>query len=270
MGEMTDMHKLYMGTNLKMYKTIGQTVEFLKGLEARTKHLSREELCLFVIPSYAALESATKSVSRDLIRLGSQNMHWEAQGPYTGEISPLMLKELELDIIEIAHSERRQHFGETDASANKKVLSAIAHGFTALLCVGETGDQKDSGLSEETLSTQLKLGLRGVAPGELGKVWIAYEPAWAIGASGKPASPEYAEEMHRFIKKTLRASFGSKADEIPVLYGGSVNPGNASELIIRESIDGLFVGRAAWEAEAFHKLIEQVLPLWKAKQKEKV
>jgi len=262
------MKTLYMGTNLKMYKTIAQTVAYLEELQERTRNIPREELRLFVIPSYAALESATKGVSRDLARRGSQNMHWEPQGPFTGEVSPLMLKELDLDIVEIGHSERRQHFGETDASANKKVLAAGDHGFTALLCVGETKDQKDSGLSEETLSTQLKLGLRGVAPGQLGKVWIAYEPAWAIGATGTPASPEYANDMHRFIKKTLRASFGSGADGIPVLYGGSVNPGNASELVVMDAVDGLFVGRAAWEAESFHRLIEQVLPLWKAKQKE--
>ncbi|MFA6507585.1 MAG: triose-phosphate isomerase [Treponemataceae bacterium] len=259
------MKKLFIGTNLKMFKNIEQTVSFLRDLQERTKGVPRSEMCLFVIPSYTALESATKSVSQDSIKLGAQNMHWESQGPFTGEISPLMLKELHLDIIEVGHSERRQLLGETDYGVNKKVLSACAHGFTALLCVGETGEQKDAGLSEETLATQLKIGLLKFPPDQLDKVWIAYEPAWAIGATGIPASPEYANAMHKVIKQTLKKTFGDRADTIPVLYGGSVNYENSSSLIVQEAIDGLFIGRAAWEAEAFTKIIDQVLPLWKTK-----
>lgn len=264
------MKKIYIGTNLKMFKTIAQTTAFLQGLEERTKHVSRDEMCLFVIPSYTALESATKAVSLDSVKLGAQNMHWESQGAFTGEISPMMLKELDLDIIEIGHSERRQQFGETDYGVNKKVLSACAHGFIALVCVGETREQKDAGISEETLSAQLKIALMNVSPDNADKIWIAYEPAWAIGAGGTPASPEYANDMHKVIKRTLRDCLGDRADSVPVLYGGSVNYENSRELIVQDAIDGLFIGRAAWEAEPFAKIIDLVLPLWKEKMKAKV
>lgn len=247
--------KLYFGSNLKMYKNIHDTVEYLQDLVAYTKDISRDEIELFIIPSYTTLESATKNVDRTYVKLGAQNMCWEDEGQFTGEISPLMLKELGLDLVMIGHSERRHVFGETDMEENKKVKAALDHGFTTLLCIGETAEEKNYGISAEVLRTQLKVGFHDVPQTQIPNIWVAYEPVWSIGVNGTPATADYAEEMHKVIKQTLLEIFGSAGADIPVLYGGSVNPGNANELIVQPSIDGLFTGRAAWQADKFDKLI---------------
>jgi triosephosphate isomerase len=219
---------------------------------------------LFAIPSYTALESACKSADSHL-RIGAQNMCWEDEGQFTGEISPLMLKELGVRIVEIGHSERRHIMGETDEQENAKVLAALKHGFTALLCIGETQAQKEMGVGDEVLSMQLKIGLHGVNPSDLDRVWIAYEPVWAIGVSGIPATPDYAQRRHIRIKSVLEELFGAQADKVPVLYGGSVNLGNCLNFAELPEVDGLFVGRAAWQAERFNELIRAVLPVFKKK-----
>jgi len=247
--------KLYFGSNLKMYKTVKSTTDYLQALADSTADLSRDELELFIIPSYTALESAAQSVAPSQIKLGAQNMGWADEGQFTGEISPVMLKELGMNLVMIGHSERRHVFGETDVQENLKVKAALNHRFTTLLCIGETAEQKDFGISAEVLRTQLKIGFHGVSADQLPLIWVAYEPVWSIGVNGTPASAEYAEEMHKIIKAALREIFGEKADTIPVLYGGSVNPGNANELITLPSVDGLFVGRSAWNADEFNKLI---------------
>jgi len=251
--------KLYFGTNLKMYKGIEETVSYLQKLVSNTKDLSRETIKLFVIPSYTALSKAVESVDRDYVKLGAQNMCWEEQGQFTGEISPVMLKEIGIDLVMIGHSERRHTFGETDSEENKKVKAALNHGFTALLCIGETLEQKNYGISEEILRMQLKIGLNEVPSSQIEQLWIAYEPVWAIGVNGIPATAEYAEEMHFAIKKCLSELYGDNSNKIPVLYGGSVNPENANDLIVQPSIDGLFTGRSAWNADAFDKLIRDAL-----------
>lgn len=250
--------KLYIGSNLKMYKTIKDTVDYLQTLEKNTEDISREEMELFIIPAYTALESAAKNISRNYIKLGAQNMCWEDEGQFTGEISPVMLKELGVDLVMIGHSERRHVFGETDVEENKKVKAALKHGFTALLCIGETKEEKDFGISPEVLRTQLKIGFHGIPAAQAGNIWVAYEPVWSIGVNGTPASVDYAEEMHKVIKKCLNEIFGEISEMIPVLYGGSVNPENASKLIVKSSVDGLFIGRAAWQADKFDKLIRDI------------
>ena len=256
--------KLYFGSNLKMYKDIRETCAYLQELAERTKDISRDEIELFIIPSFTTLSDAVKSIDRSLIRLGAQNMCWEDQGQFTGEISPLMLKELGLDLVMIGHSERRHVFGETDIEENKKVLAGLKHGMRTLLCIGETGEEKEYGISAEILRQQLIVGFHGVDPSMAGQIWVAYEPVWSIGVNGTPATAEYAEAMHKVIKQCLREIFGPEADQIPVLYGGSVNPGNANELIVQESIDGLFTGRSAWQADKFDVLIRDAIKTWKA------
>ncbi|MDF3002555.1 MAG: triose-phosphate isomerase [Bacillota bacterium] len=247
--------KLYFGTNLKMYKTISDTLDYLSKLANLTKDISRDSLELFVIPSYTSLVKASEIVDQNLIKLGAQNMNWEDQGQFTGEISPIMLKELNLDLVMIGHSERRHVFRESDIEENKKVLAALSHGFTVLLCIGETLEEKKFGVSEEVLRRQLKIGLHDIPVARFHQLWIAYEPVWAIGVNGIPATSEYAESMHRLIKECLSELFGEEAKQIPVLYGGSVNPENAEDLIVQPSIDGLFTGRSAWQAEDFNLLI---------------
>lgn len=257
---------LYMGTNLKMYKTTKETVSYLTELYELTRDIDDTNLTLFVIPSFTSLESARRCVPLSGVTLGAQNMHWEDEGQFTGEVSPLMVKETGAQIIEIGHSERRHVMGETDEQENKKVRTALRHGFTALLCIGETKQQKDLNISDEILSIQLKAGLHGVGKQELGRIWIAYEPVWAIGVNGTPASAEYAAQKHGVIKAVLKGLYGADAAQTPVLYGGSVNPGNAGELIVQDNIDGLFVGRSAWNAADFNSLIRQVLPLFRRRQ----
>ena len=178
--------KLYFGSNLKMYKNIKDTTEYLQALADYTKDLSRDEIELFIIPSFTTLESASHCYDRQYIKLGAQNMCWEEEGQFTGEISPLMLKELDLDLVMIGHSERRHVFGETDVEENKKVKAALDHGFTALLCIGETGEEKEFGISPEVLRTQLKIGFHGVPVSQVPKIWVAYEPVWSIGVNGTP------------------------------------------------------------------------------------
>lgn len=263
---MKKQSKLYLGTNTKMYKTIRQTQEFLEELRDLTGDISREELELFVIPSFTTLFHARQCVTPAQIHLGAQNMGWEDQGQFSGEISPLMLKEVGTEIVMIGHSERRHVLMETDAMENKKVLCALGHGFTPLLCIGETGEEKALGLSDEVLRTQIKVGLQGVMPQQADKVWIAYEPVWAIGVNGTPATKEYAEQKHGVIRACVQELFGEEVGgRIPLLYGGSVNPQNAPELIQMENIDGLFIGRSAWQADNFNAIIRSVLPLWQQK-----
>lgn len=252
--------KLFLGTNTKMHKTITETKAYLQELGEGTKEIDRMKVELFVIPSYTALESASSVARENGIRLGAQNMCWEDRGQFTGEISPLMLQEVGVEIVEIGHSERRHILRETDLEENMKVLAALRHGFTPLLCIGETKEQKEYGVSREILSLQLKIGLYGVSREKADKLLIAYEPVWAIGVNGKPASPEYAEAMHMGIRETLTELFGYETGaNIPILYGGSVNNDNAAELCKLPHIDGLFIGRSAWDARNFCKIIHEVI-----------
>lgn len=247
--------KLYFGSNLKMYKSSEDTLNYLKALSTLTSDISRDEMELFIIPSYTSLENASSHTNHNLIKLGAQNMCWEDEGQFTGEISPLMLKELDMDLVMIGHSERRHVFGESDREENLKVKASLRHGFTTLLCVGETAEEKAYGVSAEVLREQLKIGFHDIQASQIANIWVAYEPVWSIGVNGVPATADYAEKMHKEIKSCLIEIFGETAQMIPVLYGGSVNPGNADELIVQPSVDGLFVGRAAWNAENFNSLI---------------
>jgi triosephosphate isomerase len=248
--------KFYFGSNLKMYKGIGATVSYLKELEQLTKDIDRKQFGLFIIPSFTSLDAASRAVDHELIRLGAQNMCWEEEGPFTGEVSPLMLNELHLELIEIGHSERRHIFGEDNVTENKKVQAAIRHGLVPLLCIGETKEEKEYGIADEVLRTQLKVGLHDMQGSD---AIVAYEPTWAIGKNGEPASADYVESRHRNIRHTLATLFGDKSRDIPILYGGSVNLDNAADLASRPDVDGLFVGRSAWDATNFNKLIRKTI-----------
>ena len=251
------MKKLYFGSNLKMYKNIQDTISYLEELERLTSDISSDDMEFFIIPSFTSLEKAKESVHH--IRIGAQNMCWEDQGQFTGEISPVMLKELGIDLVMIGHSERRHVFGETDIQENRKVQACLRHGMNVLLCVGETEEEKKYGISAEILRKQLIVGFHGVTEDDAKNIRVAYEPVWSIGVHGTPASADYAEAMHRVLKQCLREIFGNASEQIPVLYGGSVNADNAGQLIVQKSIDGLFVGRAAWQADQFNNLIRDAM-----------
>lgn len=247
-----------------MYKTMAETEAFLSKLQENTKDLSRDELTLFIIPSFTALERAFNTRDGSVL-LGAQNMYPEEQGAFTGEISVRMLREFDLDLVMTGHSERRHVFGETDEDEARKVACTLRNGMRSLLCVGETAQQKNNGVTDEVLRSQLKIGLRGVGLSWISGLWIAYEPVWAIGEGGQPATADYAEEKHAVIRDMLTELYGDAGNDIPIFYGGSVNAQNAVEFIPRKNVDGLFVGRSAWDADAFDKLIRLVLPLWKEK-----
>ena len=260
---MKRLDKIYLGTNTKMYKTIQNSVDFISDLQKYTRDIPRDILELFVLPSYTALDRIRQTADPGLVRYGSQNISWAEEGQYTGEISPVMLRETGAEIVMVGHSERRHILGEGLEEIHKKIVCGLEHGFTVLLCVGETEAQKDQGIADETLRIQLKTAfyeLNAVAPG---KLWVAYEPVWAIGDHGVPASKEYAEEKHIVIKETLEEIFGKEnGEKIPVLYGGSVNLENAAGLIAMDGIDGLFIGRSAWDAKRFNEFIRISLDVW--------
>lgn len=250
--------KVYLGTNLKMYMTNSETRDYLYKIRSLCENKGSAHLQLFVIPSFTSLAEGTALVDHKQILIGAQNMHWAEQGQFTGEVSPRMLRDLNMDLVELGHSERRMYFGETDEQINRKVLSALGFGFIALLCIGETKEQKEAGQADEVLSRQLLIGLRDVEPREVGRIWVAYEPVWSIGVDGRPADPDYVAERGRSIRQTLYSLFGKSGETIPLLYGGSVNLDNASCYNDLDEINGLFVGRYAWDAERFAALIDKV------------
>lgn len=243
-----------------MFKTPSEAASHISRLRKLTNSISREEITLFVIPSYTSLHLAVPAAGDDII-IGAQNMGWMERGQFTGEISPLMLQELGVQMVMIGHSERRHVLHETDFEEEKKVRCAMDHGFQTLFCIGETRMQKEYGISREILASQLKIGLHSITAEEArGHLWIAYEPVWAIGIDGIPADEGYANEMHGAIKDTLVELFGEDCGcQIPVLYGGSVNNENAAKLMQQPEIDGLFIGRSAWDADNFYSIIRTVL-----------
>ena len=264
---MSRLDKIYLGTNTKMFKTPSEAEAHIATLAALTADL-RDSIHLFVIPSYTSLHRAVGAAAGTGVMIGAQSMGWEERGQLTGEISPLMLRELGVELVMVGHSERRHILHETDYEEEKRVSCAAEHGFTTLLCIGETAEQKAYGLSRETLARQLKIGLHSLPKAlAASRLWIAYEPVWAIGVGGVPADEGYANEMHGAIKETLCQLYGNDVGrEIPVLYGGSVNPDNAEKLAAQPNIDGLFIGRSAWDAERFNTLIRSVLPVFEEKK----
>jgi triosephosphate isomerase len=251
--------KFHFGTNWKMSKTNREAQQFVAEILPllRGQDLSRHYL--FVIPSFTAVPMVRDAV-RDAglpLHVGAQNLHWEDGVEATGEISARILADIPVDLVEIGHSERRQKFGESDADTNRKVRAALAQDLPVLLCVGETRSDKQRGIGLQMLEKQIRIGLEGVSLSQLPKVKLAYEPVWAIGAAGEPADPSYVSEQHLGIRQVLEEMYSPEiAAGIPLLYGGSVNSDNFRSYAKVEDVDGLFVGRAAWEARSFMQLLE--------------
>lgn len=265
---MRNSDRLYIGTNTKMYKTASDICTYLSRLLFLTGDIQDEALELFVLPPFTSLAAAKGTVKDGNIRIGAQNMSWEERGAFTGEISSAMIGETGADIVMIGHSERRHILRETDRDEEKKMARALADGFTALLCIGEDLEEKEYGISDEILRIQLKTGLHSVTPANAERLWIAYEPVWAIGEGGIPASEAYANERHSVIRETLLSLYGNKTGGgIPILYGGSVNSSNAEALIKMPYIDGVFIGRSAWDADNFSDIIHSVLPVYHKKRR---
>jgi triosephosphate isomerase len=251
------MEKLWIGTNWKMTKTIAEGISYTQTLKKLAEELT-PNIELFIIPSYTALTTIKNEISRSRIKLGAQNMHWEDSGAYTGEVSPKMLAEIGLDLVELGHSERRQYYNENDSDINKKVFAALKYGMKPLVCIGENLEQKINGISREVLAAQLKVCLKDLTEEQANNVLIAYEPIWAIGEKGIPADSEYVAEIHSFLRQTLVQLFHDTGKEIPLLYGGSVNLDNFLKYIDKEDVNGLFVGRTAWNTETFSVLLHEL------------
>jgi triosephosphate isomerase len=224
---------------------------------------TQTDVAVCVCPTFTALESVSKALSGSTIQLGAQNMHFEASGAYTGEISAAMLRSLFTNFVILGHSERREYFGETDAVVNKKTLAALAANLKPIVCIGETLDEREAGKVNEVIKTQLEGALVGVTADTSDALVIAYEPVWAIG-TGKTATPEMAEEVHAEIRCLLAGLIGTDAAEkVRILYGGSMKPENADELLAQKNIDGGLIGGAALKAASFAALVESAQKLTK-------
>jgi len=241
----------YIAANWKMNKTVAEAAEFIDALLPRIAATQND---VVVCPPFTALHEVVERRRGTAVRVAAQNMHEDEAGAYTGEISAPMLVELDVEAVVLGHSERRQFFGETDAALAKKVPAALAHDLEPILCVGESDEAREGGQTEEVLERQLQADLAEVETGDIARVVIAYEPIWAIG-TGKVASAEQAQEACAFIRDALRAR-GAAADDVRILYGGSVKPGNAAELLALPDVDGALVGGAALDAEDFAAIVE--------------
>jgi triosephosphate isomerase len=248
------MREIIIAGNWKMNKTIGEAISLVKELKKLVKEVDDKKV--IVCPPFTALAVVSAELKGSNIELGAQNMHFEKQGAFTSEISPLMLKEIGTKYVIIGHSERRHIFNEDDELINKKIRSALENNLKPIFCVGETLEEREANKTEDIVSNQIKKGLEDIKKKEMKDVIIAYEPVWAIG-TGKTASPQQTEEVHQLIRKLLSSIYDQKtADETTILYGGSVKPGNAADLISQDDIDGALVGGASLEAKTFAEIVK--------------
>jgi triosephosphate isomerase len=250
----------WIGTSWKMNKTRPQARAFAQTLAA-SPVAATDAARTFVIPPFTAIADVAAILKETRVRVGAQNMHWAAAGAWTGEVSAAMIEEVGASLVEIGHSERRTHFGETDETIALKTRAAVEHGLLALVCVGDTRVEYEAGQTSDVLARQVRAALSGVHHASCDNVVIAYEPVWSIGEGGVPADPEFADLQHRRIKDVSQEVFGTPLD---VVYGGSVNPDNCRRLATRPNIDGLFIGRSAWEAGGYIAIVESVLSALRA------
>lgn len=244
--------------NWKMFKTAKEAVALVQELEDQLDALGDlGDVEVIVCPPFTALKSIYTVLWQDKppIKMGAQNMFWEDQGAYTGEISPLMLKDLECEFVILGHSERRMYFGETDEMVNKKVKAALRHNITPIMCCGESLEQREAGETQSFIESQILGGIEGLTADNMKKFIIAYEPIWAIG-TGKAALPEDANEVNRHIRSILTSRFDEEvAKSVPILYGGSVKGGNIAQFMEQPEVNGALVGGASLEAESFADII---------------
>jgi triosephosphate isomerase len=238
--------------NWKMYKTQGEARALAREIRQGLPGANRAEV--MVAPPYTALAAVAGELAGSPIRLAAQDTFWERQGAYTGAISPGMLLDAGCYYAIVGHSERRQHFGDTNQSVNRKLLAALETGLVPILCVGEILEERQAGQTLHRVAEQIREGLEGVAGDAREKVVIAYEPVWAIG-TGLTATPAQAQEVHAFIRSLLREFLGPAAETTRILYGGSVTPDNALSLLSEPDIDGALVGGASLKSDSFLKII---------------
>ena len=253
--EVKYMRKMIVAGNWKMNNDLSDSVNLISEIK---NLLSGKELKAEVIicPPFISLETASALIKGTKIKLGAQNMSFEENGAFTGEISASMLKSVGCDYVILGHSERRAIFGETDEIINKKMKKAISSSLTPIFCIGETLEQREEGITNKIIEGQIRNGLTGISENEMKNVIIAYEPVWAIG-TGKTASPDQAQEVHEFIRSLITEIYSSNlADNLTIQYGGSVKPDNAETLLSQKDIDGALVGGACLKADSFYGIIK--------------
>ncbi|HQP91872.1 MAG TPA: triose-phosphate isomerase [Candidatus Omnitrophota bacterium] len=248
------MRKRVIAGNWKMNKNTSEAIELANGLKREVYKV--EDVDIIVCPPFTALEEVSEIIYETNIKLGAQNMHWEDSGAFTGEVSPLMIKDLSATFVILGHSERRQFFFETNEIVNKKTKSALKHGLTPIVCVGETLQEREAQRTFAVIEDHVYNSLKDLTNEELEKTIIAYEPVWAIG-TGKTATPEQAQEVHQFIRDLLKKKYSQEtAEKVIILYGGSVKPANTKELVNQKDIDGALVGGASLEVKSFSEIIK--------------
>lgn len=249
------MTPFWIGTSWKMNKDLAQAMVFADGLRAADTP-PEPRIQRFVIPPFTSARQVKERLVGTSVKVGAQNMHWEDAGAWTGEISAPMLVDCGLDMVELGHSERRAHFGETNETVGLKVAAAVRHGLIPLICIGETLADRDSGRATSVLAQEVRAALSLLTGAQKSApVLLAYEPVWAIGAQGIPASPDYADARQAEISDVAAEMLGRR---IPCLYGGSVTPENCAALITRPHIDGLFIGRSAWNVAGYLDILARV------------
>lgn len=251
------MRDLLIAGNWKMNGFVGEAVQLVKEIQpGKTKDIE-----IVIAPPFTALYAVNQYLSdinsgKNNILLAAQDVFWEEKGAYTGEISPAMLANIGCHYVIIGHSERRQYFYETNESVNKKIKASLNADLKCIVCIGETLEQRENGNTFSIIESQIKEGFANISSEEMEKCIIAYEPVWAIG-TGKTASPEQADEVHKFIREKIKGNFNQTSSEkIKILYGGSVNPDSAEGLLSKKDIDGALVGGASLKAESFNKIIQ--------------
>ena len=248
----------FIAGNWKMYKTVGETVKYVREFRELVKNVTDVEIV--VAPPFTALAGAADAARSSNIAIAAQDLFWEREGAFTGEVSAAMVREAGAEYAIIGHSERRTLFGETDATVNRKLHAAFAAGLGPIACIGETLDQRDRNETLDVLDRQITQGLEGLTGEQLAQLVIAYEPVWAIG-TGRTATPAQAGEAHTHIRGRLRQWFGAEAaDKCHVIYGGSVKPENAKDLVGQADVDGALVGGASLDVRAFFDIITKSRP----------
>jgi triosephosphate isomerase len=248
------MRKKLIAANWKMNKIPDEARAFVREFTPLVADHDRDEIALF--PPFISIPTVLDAVRGSRIQVGAQNMHWEKQGAFTGEVSAAMLMAIGCQQVIVGHSERRQYFGETDIAVNRKLRGALADGLKAIVCVGELFEERESGLTKNVLRRQVSAVLREIAGSDVDNFCIAYEPVWAIG-TGKTATPEIASDAHSFIRGEAENSIGAEpAQKLRILYGGSVKPENAHELMSQQEIDGALVGGASLDPKSFAAIVK--------------
>jgi triosephosphate isomerase len=247
--------KILIAGNWKMYKSPEESVKLASKIYASLRSV-RSDVNVVICPPFTALLSVREILLNSNVNLGAQNMHWEKEGAYTGEISILMLKEIGCRYVIIGHSERRQYFGETDEFINKKIKAACRYNIIPIVCVGEKLEERENNQAERVIKRQVRQAFSEVTEEDMKRMVIAYEPVWAIG-TGKTATPKQAEEIHKYIRDLIDELYGGKVSaSLRILYGGSVKSSNAKSLLRGENIDGALVGGASLDADDFSDIVK--------------